>query len=226
MANRRFARALQKRNLFIAAIIIILAILFWSILSIQESFYDFVDIIQGFIEAHQYWGIAIFVGLAGLSSMLSPFSSIPLVPPAILIWGQTNTAILLAVGWFIGGIIAYALAYFIGYPLVNRIASFQKIEFYRQRLGRRAEFWIALLFRLGVPSELASYVFGIIRYPFVKYLVITAITEAVFAAITVSTGGAILEKNFVLLLAVGLGTLLLISAVTYLLHRQLGQKSN
>lgn len=77
-----------QRILIVFILIIILAFLFWSSLSLQNIFYEAAFSIKAYAVENQILTIFIFIALATLSAMLSPFSSIPFVPIMIMVWGK------------------------------------------------------------------------------------------------------------------------------------------
>lgn len=206
----------QKRTIIFATAAIIIAI-FWYSAALQESFYGAISILDSYIAENPKTGISVFLGLAAVSAILSPFSSAPLVPPAILIWGTKWTVAFLVVGWALGGLIAYIVGRYAGYPILRRFPGFHKIQYYRHKLPEGKEFAYVLLLRLALPSELMSYALGIIRYHFWKYLLATVLTEIPFALLTVYASRAIIEirpLEFAFLLLIGLiffGIVLLIA---------------
>lgn len=176
-------------------LIIAAALLFWSSISIQSIFYETVLSIEKYTAQNEILIVAIFIALAALSAMLSPFSSLPLVPVAIIIWGNFLTGVFLLIGWLTGEILAYAIGYYAGYPLVKQLSSFERVKYYQEKISRKAEFWLILLFRFSMPAEIPGYVLGIIRYNFGKYFLATFLAELPFAFISSYAGNALIENN-------------------------------
>lgn len=214
----------RSHYLIVLILIFAIAIIFWTIPPAQELFYRFVDYLKIFINQHQNWGIFIFILFAAFSAILSPFSSMPFVPPAILIWGEPLTVLFLTSGWLIGAIAAYFVGYFFGKPVVNYFVHKNKIKYYQAKIKPKAKFWLVFLFRLALPSEIASYILGIARYNFRNYLIVTLATEAIFAAFAIFASGAILTKNPTLLVTIVVSSFLIISAIGYMLHTLFGKK--
>lgn len=77
-----------KRTLITFIAVLGVAFLFWSSYSLQNIFYEAVDSVQSYAGQNNISLVLLFIVLAALSSMLSPFSSVPLVPVAIIIWGD------------------------------------------------------------------------------------------------------------------------------------------
>lgn len=53
--------------------------------------------------------------------MLAFVSSIVLIPVAVHVWGPIACAGLLWIGWFLGGVAAYAVGRYFGRPIVERL---------------------------------------------------------------------------------------------------------
>jgi len=199
------------------ALVIIIAVIFWSSYSLQTYFFATAGALEQYMQAHHAVGIVLFVGLAAVSAILSPFSSTVLLPFAVAIWGLTLTIVLLTFGWLLGALAAYALGIYAAYPLLKSFVPLEKIQRYEQQLPRTKQFLIVLLFRLAIPSEIGSYALGVLRYPFWKYLIITLVSEFVFAVIIISIAVAIIESQpllFTLWIAAALG----VTFVAYALY--------
>ena len=166
------------------------------------------------IRQREAWGMIVFVLLAALSAMVAFVSSAVLVPAAIYVWGPVVCFLLLWTGWFLGGLAGYTIGRYLGRPVVER--------FVRPGALARHEGWARsgktlapiLMIQLGVPSDLASYVFGLVRCRFTVFVVALALAEIPYAMGAVYLGTSFLERRIVPLVALGLaGALLSIWAV-------------
>lgn len=144
------------------------------------------------IEAHPVAGALTFVALAVVSATMTFVSSIALVPIAIGAWGPATAAILLWVGWFIGGNLAYALGFHLGRPIVGRLASPARLAQYEHRVSRDAPFLTALVVMLTMPSDVAGYLFGILGYPRRRFIPALALSEIPYAVLAAYVGDAVL----------------------------------
>jgi len=212
-----------KRNIKIFLVVIFLAFLFWYSFSLREMFYGFVSSLESYVQANEYFGMAIFVGLGILAAMISPFSSAPLIPAAIVIWGNILTFFLLAAGWLIGAVITYYIGYSAGYYFLKEAIPFKKIEYYRKRLPEKVEFWLVLVFRLSMPAEVPGYTLGIIRYDFWKYFLATFISEVPFALISVYASEAFLDERPIIFISLIGFVIVVMSIMFYLFHKYLVQ---
>ncbi len=195
---------MKKRYVYIFIFIAALALLFWYSVRFQESFYIVVDFLKNQATVRPLTAVFLFVGLAAASATLSPFSSFPLVPPAILIWGEALTFSLLLSGWLLGGVITYLIGYYGANPVLRKFIDIEsRVKYYQNKISHRAEFWLIFLFRLAMPAEIPGYVLGAIRYNFLKYFIATFLSETVFALITIYGSRAIIEKQLDVLVLLG-----------------------
>ncbi len=75
------------------------------------------------------------------------------------------------------------------------------------------------MIQLAVPSDLASYVFGLVRCRFTIFVVALAVAEIPYAAGAVYLGASFLERRLVPLVALGLAGVLLSIWALRRLHR-------
>ena len=172
------------------------------------------------LAAYPVAGPMVFVGLAAAAAMLAFFSSATIVPIGVVTWGAEVTALLLALGWLLGGAVSYALARFFGRPLLAHLTSLEALAPYERRLGRGAPFGFIVLFQLALPSEIPGYVLGLTRYPLHKYLAALAIVEIPYAAATVWLGAEFVARRMVpLAVAAAIGAGIFVVAVMALRRR-------
>ena len=212
---------MYKRYAGIFLIIAVSALIFWYSLSLQQYFLAAVLLLENYIRERQFLGMLIFIGLAAISSMLSPFSSIPLVPVAAMLWGNIYASLLLVIGWLIGHIFTYAIGRYTGYPIAKRLIPFAKIEEYRGNFSPRSEFILVLLFRLSMPAEIPGYVLGIIRYNFSKYFLATLISEFPFGFLVVYGSEALIMRKTIIFFALVAGGIATMGAMFYLFTKKI-----
>ena len=88
-------------------------------------------------------------------------------------------------------------------PLLNRLGYEEKLDKYQKWVGKRMPFWGVLLFCIAIPSEVPGYLFGSVRYSFVKFFAAMGIAEAVYAVGVIVVGENLLtDKPLPLLLAI------------------------
>lgn len=214
-----------KRTLITFIAVLGVAFLFWSSYSLQNIFYEAVGSVQAYAGQNNVLLIVLFIVLAALSAMLSPFSSVPLVPMAIMIWGDLLTTAFLLIGWLIGEVLAYCIGYYAGYPFVSQLSSFEKVKYYRERISRKAEFLLIVLFRFAMPAEIPGYVLGIARYNFWKYFLATFLAELPFAIVVSYASEALVAKKPAIFIGLAVATFLVFSVMFYFFTKKLRSKN-
>lgn len=121
--SRLLSRAARFRPT--ATRVLLLAALVTALVAVGRSdtlHHELLDVLEAsrsIIVAHPVGGALLFVGLAALSAMLGFVSSAVLVPAAVYAWGAPWTAVMLWVGWTLGGLTAYTLAATLGRPVLR-----------------------------------------------------------------------------------------------------------
>jgi uncharacterized membrane protein YdjX (TVP38/TMEM64 family) len=226
MSRKSSKQSSAKRLRFLialGAIILLLTLLLYS-----ATFKNFVNAATdwGKIIMNDYpvLGAAVFFLFAAISAMLAFTSSVVLVPPANLVWGKLITFLLLWAGWIAGAIAAFGIGN-VARPLLVRLGYQETLDDYQQFVSKRMKFWAAVLFCIAVPSEIPGYLFGGLRYPFLKFLGAIAIAEAIYAFGIVIAGQSLMAaKPFPLLAIVAI--LIIIGAGARLLLRTLKKRKS
>lgn len=188
--------------LFVAAV---LAIATSDVL--HGAFMDVLHVAERVMRAYPRAGMALFIVLAAMSAMLSFFSAAALVPIGVYVWGPTTTLLLLWAGGATGGIGGYWMARTLGRRIVKRLVPEAPFRRYESFFREKAQWRTVLLFRLALQSELPSYVLGVLRYPFPRYLPMMVLAELPYVLFAVYLGETILERDagiFAVALAAGL----------------------
>lgn len=154
-------------------------------------------------------GMALFVVLTALSAMVAFVSSAVLIPVAVHVWGPVWCGVLLYVGWFLGGVAAYAIGRYLGRPIVRRLVRPATLARYEGWARSGIALVPILLVLLAVPSDAAGYVFGIVRCRLRTFLLALAVVEVPYAVGAVTLGVSFLEGNLLWLLSLGLAGLAL-----------------
>ncbi|HKZ00685.1 MAG TPA: VTT domain-containing protein [Pyrinomonadaceae bacterium] len=203
-------------------------VLLLTLLLYSATFKNFVndatDWAQAIMNAYPVLGAAVFFLFAAISAMLAFTSSVVLVPPANLVWGKLITFLLLWGGWIAGAIAAFGIGN-VARPLLVRLGYQETLDEYQQFVSKRMKFWTAVLFCIAVPSEIPGYLFGGLRYPFLKFLGAIAIAEAIYAfGIVIAGQNLMAAKPFPLLAIVAI--LIIIGAGARLLLRTLKKRKS
>ena len=170
-------------------VIVCLAALFFVSPFLQDIFFLVIEDVGNFASGNTGGSMVVFVLLAAVSVMLSPFSSTPIVPIATSLWGWETAVALLLFGWFIGAIISYAIGFFAGHPILRQFVGDEKASSYEEYFLTRMTLIRAVLIRLALPAEV-GYAFGLIKYNIGMYLAATVVAEIPFAFITVHAADA------------------------------------
>jgi len=216
----------SKRNIAIAVSFAFIGFLIWSSVQFQAFFAKLVPVFENLTHRNELLSIFVFIGLGALSTMLSSFSSTPLVPIAVIVWGSTPTALYLLAGWMIGDVLSYVIGYYAGNPILKKFVRLdEKIDYYRKKIPPDAEFKLVFFFIMSMPSEVPNYTLGTLRYNFLKYFLTITLGEMIFAFVTAYAGQALIQKNY-LLFAGGVALLLLFfSYFFYLFNKYLREKN-
>ncbi len=209
-----------KERLFLIFLLLFIVFIFWSSLSLQDLFYDSLDFFKDYTEGNKILGMTVFFSLAAISAMLSPFSSVPLVPIAIISWGASFSLFLLLGGWLFGETITYFIGQYSGRPLLKFFIAQERIEYYKKIIPEKSQFLLVLLFRLAVPAEIPGYVLGAIRYDFWKYLFATFLAELPFAIITIYSGKAFIGGDKITFIGLITFLIIMISYTAYLFRKR------
>lgn len=181
----------------------------WGQVMAQEFGERQIAFLQAYSAVHPYLAMGLFSLFAFLSVLLGPLSSAPIVPVAIVLWGKFMTLFLMLTGWVVGAVVSYVVGKYAGYPIVIRLLSKKRVDEWMRRVSRHATFFLALMFRLALPAE-TGYVFGLLRYPFWKFFLITLTVEIPTGLGLIFVGDAFVTQNlplFLSLMVLGFGVL-------------------
>jgi uncharacterized membrane protein YdjX (TVP38/TMEM64 family) len=155
------------------------------------------------MSSHPLAGSALFVILSAFAAMLAFFSSAVLVPAAVYAWGPLMTTVLLWVGWMLGGLISYLLAFWLGRRVLRWLSPGRSFTQYEERINKQASFSFVVLFQLAMPSEIPGLVLGLARYPLERYLAALALVELPYAAGTMLLGASFVSRRIGLMVSLG-----------------------
>jgi uncharacterized membrane protein YdjX (TVP38/TMEM64 family) len=170
--------------------------------TLHHALVDVLSVAEAWMREYPRSGVFLFLLLAALSSMLTFFSSVALVPVGVYVWGPTTTLLLLLLGGSTGGIGGYWAARTWGRRIVRRLFPDAPLRRYEMFFRTRARWSSVMLFRFALQSELPSYVMGLVKYPFRKYVPIILLGELPYVIVVVYLGDAFLERNSALFAAV------------------------
>lgn len=164
------------------------------------------------------WGMVVFVLLAAVSAMVAFLSSAVLVPVALQAWGPTVCFGLLWIGWFTGGLAGYAIGRFLGRPAVELLVRPESLERYEGWTRSGRSLVPMLMIQLAIPSDLASYLFGLVRCRFLVFAAALALAEVPYALGAVYLGTSFLERRILPLAVLGIAGVLISAWAVHRLH--------
>jgi uncharacterized membrane protein YdjX (TVP38/TMEM64 family) len=209
---------LQRRSLIVGAMIIAAGLIVASDF-LREETETLIFWAEAMISEAPFLGMLIFVLLSMLSAMVAFFSSALLAPIAVYAWGKAGCLALLWSGWFLGGIVSFAIGRFFGRSVVSILIGEEKLASWESQVSERTRFIHILLFQAVVPSEIPGYVLGILRYRFLLYLTALGITEIPYAVATVYLGESFLKGESTVFILVGMGMIVL-ATFLFQIHRR------
>jgi uncharacterized membrane protein YdjX (TVP38/TMEM64 family) len=196
-----------RRHALLFAVIVAVVALLWLSAGLQAAFVAALESAEAFVERHPLASRVVFVALAAVSAILMLFSSVALVPVAVHAWGAGETFVLLLLGWFLGGHLAYAIGRFLGRRVAEHFVATRDLDRCADLLSARMGVAEVALVKTMLPAEAPSIVLGVLRYPYVKLVPVLLLSELPFALWSVYLGQALVEDRrlaFVLMLLAGL----------------------
>lgn len=192
----------RRRRAAFLLVAVVAATLVVSAEGLHRRIVEVLSMAEPVIASHPYWGAVVFVGLSALGAILIFVSSWLLVPIGVQAWGPLWCFLLLWIGWFVGGVVTYAIGRYLGRPVVRRLLPEAVIARYEGRIPAGGRFLPALLVTLSVPSDIAGYFFGLVKYPVPAYFAALLIGEIPYGLGAVWLGDAFLQRRLAVLLGV------------------------
>jgi membrane protein DedA with SNARE-associated domain len=161
---------------------------------------SFVDVLLNFAAQIGYWGIVL---LMTLESSFIPFPSELVIPPAAYLaaQGQLNICLIIlagVAGSILGAVFNYFLAYYLGRPLIYRLAKkpwarfllisdkqIAKAEYFFNRYDRASTFFGRLV---PVVRQLISLPAGFVRMSLSRFIVYTFLGSLIWSAVLAALG--------------------------------------
>jgi uncharacterized membrane protein YdjX (TVP38/TMEM64 family) len=204
------------------ALVIFLAVLLMVAQPIHAWLLSLFDAAESIVREQPQLGMVVFVLLAGLSAMVAFVSSAVLVPVAVHVWGPDVCFVLLWTGWFLGALAAYAVGRYAGRPLVLRLTRPGALDRYEKWAQSGKSLVPVLILQLAVPSDIAGYVFGMVRCRLSAFIPALALAEVPYALAAVYLGTSFLQRNIASLVVLGAVAVLASWWAFRRLHKTLG----
>lgn len=170
---------------------------------LHDALTALVDAAEVFIARAPVTGAAVFVVLTALSAMIAFFSTGLLAPVAIATWGSLGSFVLLWVGWLLGGAVSYAIGRYLGRSVAGALVGAATLDRWERVVRDRSHVTHLLLFQVAMPSEILGYVLGLLRYSFLTYIGVLAVTEIPYALAIVYLGRSFLAGDALRFVLVG-----------------------
>jgi uncharacterized membrane protein YdjX (TVP38/TMEM64 family) len=187
----------------VLAILLGVAMLFLLARPIHNQLLSWLGAAEPLIRENPKLGMLIFVLLAAVSALLAFFSSALLIPVAVYVWGPATCVVLLWGGWLVGGIVAYLVGRNLGRPVVRAVLGPGTLARYEGWVRSGAGFVPVFLLQLAIPSDVAGYLFGLVRCRVRVFLPALAAAEVPYAIGAVYLGVSFLERDVLPLVALG-----------------------
>lgn len=108
----------------VLAVLSFIALVLFSSSVLQDLLFNSIDFLGKYFKENKILGMIIFFLFSATSVLLSPFTSVPFAPSAIMAWGNFLTFLILFLGWVTGGIFAYLIGSFSREKIIKKIFSF------------------------------------------------------------------------------------------------------
>lgn len=201
--NDRFALQHRKRLVFLLLLVVVVTAAA-ATRPLHRAVLAIIATAEPVIQEHAIAGAVVYVVLSAISAIVFFFSTAVITPVAVEAFGPFAAFALLWLGWIIGGMTAYAIGRHFGRRVVSWFVDPLRLRDYERRAKRLASFRHVLLFQLTVPSEIPGYVLGLAGCRFRTFAIAMALGELPFAIGAVYLGESFLERNYALLLAIGI----------------------
>jgi uncharacterized membrane protein YdjX (TVP38/TMEM64 family) len=194
----------HRKRLVLLLVLVVIATAIAATSPLHQAVVSMIGAAEPLIRQHAVAGAIVFVLLSALSAIVFFFSTAVITPVAVDAFGTVPTLLLLWMGWILGGFSAYAIGRFFGRRVVSWFVDPVRLRDYEHRAKRLVSFRHVLLFQLAVPSEIPGYVLGLAGCRFRTFALAMALGELPFAVGAVFLGESFLQRNYGLLLAIGI----------------------
>jgi len=153
--------------------------------------------LESWIADHAALGAGIYVGFVAASVVLLPFSSLPLLPLATQSYGVFWTAVLSALGWWLGCLIAFRIARF-GRPYLEKVTPLHAVDRLEERIPHDVGFGGIVVLRILFPVDIVSYALGLLKaLSFRTYALASLVGILPFAFVWSYAGGKLGSGQYV-----------------------------
>src|SRR5690242_11689119 len=90
---------------------------------LREHIQVWLAMLRPILQEHPITGVLVLILGAAVSAMAAFLSIAVLVPVAVFAWGEASTMLMLWIGWILGGVLAYGLAWHLGQRVIRWIGA-------------------------------------------------------------------------------------------------------
>jgi uncharacterized membrane protein YdjX (TVP38/TMEM64 family) len=191
-----YKKAQPYRNVILLAggFFILLPLLLFSY-DIQALLYTFIFSLEMYGETYPVFAIIFFIIATMFAALIAVVGVAPLVPTAVLLWGEPTAIVLITFGWMLGDLLMYRFGVLSIKPIFQDTPFYQKVREVKKTVTPHTAFIGVLLLRLALPSEILGYALGVMRYHFLSYFLTALIAELILAVLLVYASSALLAGD-------------------------------
>lgn len=152
--------------------------------------------LEEWITGHRFLGIAVYIIFVAASVVLLPFSSLPLLPIAVRVFGILGTALFSIAGWWIGCLIAFQIAK-LGRKYLEKFTSLEAVDRIERKIPNDIGFAGIVILRMILPVDITSFALGLLKnLHFPTYATASLIGITPFAFVWSAAGGELGKGEF------------------------------
>ncbi|MCK9378569.1 MAG: VTT domain-containing protein [Candidatus Moranbacteria bacterium] len=152
---------------------------------------QYTEAIRHLIMGYNFLGIVFYVLAIILAIVIAPFTSIPLIPLSVSLWGIFWTIIISTFGWTLGSMIAFWIARKYGSGIVGKFVSLKKIKESYKHIPQKNLFGYLIFLRIVTPVDIISYALGLFTDIGWKIYFLTTLIGVIPATVTLAYIGSI-----------------------------------
>jgi uncharacterized membrane protein YdjX (TVP38/TMEM64 family) len=183
------------------------------------------DELKEVAQAHRLRGAILLGFIMFGTTVIAPLTSLPLVPVIAPFLGPFTTGLACYVGWVLGAIAAFLIGRHYGQAFVSRYVNMEPFQKYERYFGDEANLFLIITLRMVVPVDILSYVIGIFSgISFKIYTIATMIGVFWFSFAFAYLGDSLFEKNYVLLLGLGVASMVILFTSWWYVRKRIKNK--
>ena len=181
--------------------VLFLGMLFGTYLIVKND--SLMSVVERYVAQDAYTSVLWYIFALFFATVFAPVSAVPLMPLASHIFGPFMAGVYSIAGWFLGAMVAFLIARYLGGPVLTFFISKEKISRYKDIIPHDYYFLSVFLLRMITPVDFLSYALGLFTaIPFRTYALATILGIIPFAFIYSYGGDALFNENYVLFSAI------------------------